>query len=91
MEPTEVAVKEVVLLVALIIQSLVDNPKAVRVTPVFGSLSVILEVVCDQSDYGKVVGRNGRTANAIREILTDIGGRMRRRFILELLETRSST
>ena len=49
-----------------IVKALVDNPEQVQVNEVEGSQIVVLELRVDKSDMGKVIGKQGRTANAIR-------------------------
>ncbi len=79
----EVAVKQ---LIELIAKSLVDNPSKVEVTQIDGEQSSILELKVAQEDLGKVIGKEGRTAQAIRVILGAAGMKLKKRFILELVE-----
>jgi len=69
-----------------IAQSLVDNPEQVRVTEIEGSQTVVLEVKVAKSDMGKVIGKQGKTAHAIRALLNAASGRTRKRFVLEIVE-----
>jgi len=73
-------------LVSFIAQSLVDDPDAVSVRAVPGDRATILELTVAQEDLGKVIGKDGRTARAIRTLLsatcTKLGGRV----MLEILE-----
>ena len=73
-------------LVETVCKSLVDNPDAVKVTQIDGEQTTILELRVDQSDLGKVIGKQGRTARAIRTILAASGMKQRRRFNLEIIE-----
>ena len=73
-------------LVETVIKSLVDNPDEVKVNQIDGENSTIMEVRVAQSDLGKVIGKQGRTAMAIRTILSAIGMKERRRYNLEILE-----
>ena len=57
-------------LVKIIAQALVDNPKLVSVTEISGNNTSILELRVARPDIGKVIGREGRTAGALRTILT---------------------
>nr|MBN1230017.1 KH domain-containing protein [Anaerolineae bacterium] len=56
-------------LVEYIAKSLVDDPSQVQVTEIEGAASVILELNVAQEDMGRVIGRGGRVANAIRTLL----------------------
>ncbi len=73
-------------LVEQIARALVDNPDAVHVTEVEGQQTTVLELQVDQSDLGKVIGRQGRTARAMRTLLGAAGMKLRKRFVLEILE-----
>jgi len=81
----EVPVKE---LVDMIAKSLVDNPDKVKVTQLNGEQSSIIELKVAQEDIGKVIGKQGRTAQAIRVILGAAGMKLKKRFNLEILEER---
>ena len=65
---------------------LVDNPDQVGVTQIDGEQTTILELRVHPSDLGKVIGKQGRTARAIRTILAAAGMKQRRRFNLEIIE-----
>jgi predicted RNA-binding protein YlqC (UPF0109 family) len=80
-----VAVKE---LIELIAKSLVDNPDRVEVSQLDGEQSSIIELKVPPEDLGKVIGKQGRTAQAIRVILGAVGMKLKRRFNLELIEKR---
>ena len=67
-------------------KSLVDMPEEVKVTQIDGEQTSILELRVHQSDLGKVIGKQGRTARAIRTILAAAGMKQRRRFNLEIIE-----
>jgi len=73
-------------LVEQIAKALVDKPDAVSVAEVAGEQTVVLELRVDQIDLGKVIGRQGRTARAIRTLLGAAGMKLRKRFVLEILE-----
>ena len=73
-------------LVEQIAKALVDKPDAVSVAEVAGEQTVVLELRVDQTDLGKVIGRQGRTARAIRTLLGAAGMKLRKRFVLEILE-----
>ena len=73
-------------LVESIARALVDNPEQVSVKEVEGEQTTVLELRVAQPDLGKVIGKQGRTARAIRTILGAAGMKLRKRFVLEILE-----
>ena len=73
-------------LVEFIVKSLVDNPDAVKLEEVEGEKASIIELRVDQSDLGKVIGKQGRTAKAIRTILNASGVKRGKKVVLEILE-----
>lgn len=73
-------------LVEDIAKALVDSPEQVSVTEVEGEQTTVLELRVAQPDLGKVIGKQGRTARAIRTILGAAGMKLRKRFVLEILE-----
>src|SRR5579864_975458 len=75
-------------LVEAIAKALVDHPEDVQVRPVDGSQVTVLELRVHPEDLGKVIGRQGRTAKAIRTLLGASGMKLHKRFTLEILEDR---
>ncbi len=73
-------------LVEMIAKALVDNPDKVHVSQLEGEQTSILELTVDPDDLGKVIGKQGRTARAIRVILGASGMKLKRRFNLEIIE-----
>jgi uncharacterized protein len=73
-------------LVEEIAKALVDKPEQVRVKAVEGEQVTVLELRVDPEDLGKVIGRQGRTAKAIRTLLGAAGMKLKKRFTLEILE-----
>lgn len=73
-------------LVEYIVKSLVDNPDAVNIKVIEGEKSTILELRVAESDVGKVIGKNGRIARAIRTILSAATSSQSKRVILEILD-----
>ena len=69
-----------------IAKALVDNPEQVAVMEVQGEQTTVLELRVAQTDLGKVIGKQGRTARAIRTLLSAAGMKLRKRFVLEILE-----
>jgi uncharacterized protein len=73
-------------LVEMIAKALVDNPEQVLVTEVEGEQTTVLELRVAPSDLGKVIGKQGRTARCIRTLLGAAGMKLKKRFVLEILE-----
>ena len=69
-----------------IARALVDPPEDVRVPEVEGAQTTVLELRVNNEDLGKVIGRQGRTARAIRTLLAAAGMKVQKRFVLEILE-----
>jgi predicted RNA-binding protein YlqC (UPF0109 family) len=73
-------------LVKFIAQSLVDNPDEVTVSEVTGERTTVIELRVNKMDLGKVIGKQGRTARAIRTILSAGSTKINKRVVLEILE-----
>ena len=73
-------------LVEAIAKALVDNPDAVQVRAIEGEQVTVFELRVQKGDFGQVIGRQGRTAKAIRTILNAVGMKLRKRFTLEILD-----
>ena len=73
-------------LIAFIAKSLVDDPDAVEVNAIDGDRTIIIELVVSPEDLGKVIGREGRTARAMRTLLAATSARHQKRAVLEILE-----
>jgi predicted RNA-binding protein YlqC (UPF0109 family) len=73
-------------LVEAIAKALVDHPEEVQVKSVEGSQVTVLELRVHPEDLGKVIGRQGRTAKAMRTLLGAGGMKLHKRFTLEILE-----
>jgi len=73
-------------LVELIVKKLVDNPDKVEINEVSGEKTSVIELRVDQSDLGKVIGKQGRTARSIRTLLNAAGIKQGKRVVLEILE-----
>jgi uncharacterized protein len=72
-------------LVEYIARSLVENPDQVRVTQVIGEQAIILELQVAQEDMGKIIGKEGRIANAIRTLLKVAAAKQGKRAVLEII------
>jgi hypothetical protein len=66
--------------------ALVDYPDDVKVVEIKGTQSTILELHVAKADVGKVIGKQGRTANAIRTLLAGISAKNRMNYLLEIIE-----
>ncbi len=73
-------------LITYIAGSLVDHPDQVQVTEVEGEQTTVLELRVAKEDLGKVIGRQGRTARAMRTILGAASSKAKKRSVLEILE-----
>jgi uncharacterized protein len=78
-------------LVEEIARALVDHPEDVRVTMLRSSNVSLIELRTHPTDLGKVIGRQGRTINAIRTLLVAAGAKLKTRFSLEVIEERPGT
>ena len=66
--------------------ALVDKPEEVAVTALEGSQATVLELKVAKEDLGKVIGKQGRTARAMRTILSAASAKIKKRTVLEILE-----
>ena len=73
-------------LIQYIAQELVDNPDRVSVKAVKGNRTTVLELRVAKEDMGKVIGRHGRIAEAIRVILNAASAKEKKRVVLEIIE-----
>jgi predicted RNA-binding protein YlqC (UPF0109 family) len=73
-------------LVTYIARSLVDKPEAVSVAEVEGNQTTVLELTVAKEDLGKVIGKQGRTAQAMRTILSAVSSKIKKRTVLEIIE-----
>lgn len=73
-------------LVDMIARALVDKPEDVEVTEVEGEQTTVIELKVAKDDLGKVIGKQGRTARAIRTILGAASTKVRKRSVLEIIE-----
>lgn len=73
-------------LIKFIAQALVDNPDQVSVSEIGGRQTTVVALKVAKTDTGKVIGKHGRTADAIRMILNAASARTNKRSILEILE-----
>jgi predicted RNA-binding protein YlqC (UPF0109 family) len=73
-------------LIKYIAQALVDNPEQVSVAEVEGNQTSVLELKVAKEDLGKVIGKQGRTARAMRTILSAASAKIKKRAVLEIIE-----
>jgi predicted RNA-binding protein YlqC (UPF0109 family) len=68
------------------VRALVDLPEEVRVSEIVGEQTTVFELVVAKEDLGKVIGKQGKTAKALRTILTAASTKLRKRSVLEIVE-----
>jgi predicted RNA-binding protein YlqC (UPF0109 family) len=73
-------------LVKYIAQALVDYPEQVSVNEVIGNQTSVLELKVAKEDLGKIIGKQGRTARAIRTLLSAASAKIKKRTVLEIIE-----
>ena len=73
-------------LLTAIVHAIVDRPEEVSVTETAAEHTSVLELRVAKSDIGKVIGKQGRMAKAIRTILSAASGKVGKRYILEIME-----
>ena len=76
-------------LVAFMVKSLVNNPEKVIINKVEGEKSTILELSVDKADFGKIIGKHGRVARAIRTLINASSAKTGKRVVLEILDWKS--
>lgn len=73
-------------IIETIAQALVDQPELVSVTEIGGMHTSILELRVAKEDVGKIIGKHGRTAGALRTILGAVSAREKKRMLLEIMD-----
>ncbi|HQP30597.1 MAG: KH domain-containing protein [Syntrophaceae bacterium] len=73
-------------LIEYIAKALVDNPNEVAVNEIEGEVTSVIELRVAKSDLGKVIGKEGRTARAMRTLLTAASTKIKKRAVLEIIE-----
>ncbi len=73
-------------LIVYIARALVDKPEDVSVNEIMGEQTSVIELKVAKEDLGKVIGKQGRTARAMRTILSAASTKVRKRSVLEILE-----
>ena len=77
------SIKEIVEAMA---RALVDRPHAVSIAEISGAYSCIVELSVAKEDIGKIIGKQGRTADAMRTIVGAVSAKMNRRSVLEIID-----
>lgn len=73
-------------LIQFIAKSLVDHPEKVELNEIAGAQTNVLELRVAKEDVGKIIGKSGRTADAIRTILNCGAAKISKRFILHIID-----
>lgn len=73
-------------LVTVMAKALVDNPDEVEIIEIEGDVTTILELKVAKDDLGKVIGKQGKTAHAMRAILNATATKLKKRAVLEIIE-----
>jgi uncharacterized protein len=73
-------------LIEFLAKSLVDEPDEVEIRTRTRDQTTVIELMVAPNDLGKVIGRQGRTARAMRTLLATAGNKQRRRYILDILD-----
>ncbi len=78
--------QELTSLIETIAKALVDLPEEVKVTEMVGEQTTVIELKVAKSDLGKVIGKQGRTAQSIRTLLIAASTKLKKRSVLEIIE-----
>lgn len=73
-------------LIEYVAKALVDMPDQVSVTEIVGEQTTVIELKVDKSDLGKVIGKQGKTAKALRTILNAASTKLKKRSVLQIIE-----
>lgn len=73
-------------LIHLIAQAMVDYPEDIKVTEVVGNQTTVYELKVAKEDLGKIIGKRGRNAQAIRTIIASAAAKQKKRIVLEIIE-----
>ena len=73
-------------LILIIAKSLVDKPDEVRLNEILGEKTTVFELHVAKDDVGKVIGKQGQTAHAIRTLLNATATKLKKRAVLEIIE-----
>jgi len=73
-------------LIGYIVRAIVDHPEQVFVSEIEGSQTSVLSLKVAKEDFGKVIGKQGRTAKAMRTLLSAASAKIKKRTVLEIIE-----
>lgn len=73
-------------LILEIVKAMVDHPDQVSINEIEGDHTVVLELRVAEGDMGKVIGKQGRHAQAIRTIISAVAGKVRKNYVLEIIQ-----
>jgi predicted RNA-binding protein YlqC (UPF0109 family) len=73
-------------LITTILEALVDNPDGIKISEVEGDSTRIVEVQVDREDVGKIIGKQGRTADAIRTIISAASGKSKKKTSFHIID-----
>jgi uncharacterized protein len=73
-------------LLEVMVRALVDIPDQVKISEIIGEQTTVFELMVAKEDLGKVIGKQGKTAKALRTILTAASTKLRKRSVLEIVE-----
>ena len=73
-------------LIEYIVKALVAHPEQVKVSQIEGKRTSVIELSVAKEDLGKVIGKQGRTAMAIKTILRDVSAKLKRHYNLKIIE-----
>jgi hypothetical protein len=73
-------------LIKFIAQELVDFPEQIRVNEIEGNQTCVIELCVAKEDLGKIIGKQGRTARAMRTLLSAASAKIKKRTVLEIIE-----
>lgn len=73
-------------LVECIAKALVDHPEEVEINEVSGTHSTVIELKVAKSDMGRIIGKKGNNARALKDIIAAASGKLRRKYVLEIVE-----
>jgi len=69
-----------------IAKAIVDNPEQVQVKEIVSTQTTVLELRVAETDMGKVIGKQGKTATAIRTLLNAVSGKVQKRYMLQIVD-----
>ncbi len=83
---SQAALGELSKLIELMAKMLVDFPDQVHVNEIVGENTTVIELKVAKEDLGKIIGKQGRTARAVRTVLNGASTKLRKRTVLEIVE-----